>query len=528
MQKRYILILGLASSVAVLSCGKKKSTSAQEVSDTINNALAIGYPDGLSIPTFPKTTTTSSLALSEDDALGIDANDTKGQTLAQKRDDAKKILEGGVEDCFANLKSRGAQQLPQIDTCYEFDQEMIYGYRGDANKIFGTTNGLSRKSGSTEVCMVSFARDEMKEIESMIDQALDRAQAMACLGKKAGKNPPANVGDVVDLKAEVSDKAGRDPQAPQFSEVYLKRLDDKDSRPVFETKIVTTKNNKSEDITIVHSPASSSDNSTYNGVIKIKRTGGPSNDPNAAGMVQAMSINYARSEDAGVKKIKASVRRGRFNSSYTTLFDTDGRVDFSVVPETADNSAVNGIGMVEFDINQTDSTGSLAYWRNPGGNYVEAARGFVFKIEKDSTGVLKGCSVSGATDDISIRKSVKEGNELKPTGWYHPFFNIGLSDVNQPDGTFSHGVTRTPPGGTPQQGKWNKPALSDDSVATTYVTAQKGTSVTRQCFKQDANGNYALDNSDILGTAGYELIGTNSPKFIAPPNLQAIRDRKMK
>ena len=118
MQKRYILILGLASSVAVMSCGKKKSTSAQEVSDAINNALAIGYPDGLSIPTFPKTTTTSSLALSEDDALGIDANDTKGQTLAQKRDDAKKILEGGVEDCFANLKSRGAQQLLFDDLNY--------------------------------------------------------------------------------------------------------------------------------------------------------------------------------------------------------------------------------------------------------------------------------------------------------------------------------------------------------------------------------------------------------------------------
>jgi hypothetical protein len=515
-----MLILGLAASVAVLSCGKKNSSSGdpiQDVVDQIQNALAVGYPDGLSVPSFPKSTTASSL----------DEADTKGETLAKKRDEAKKILEGTVEDCFANLKTRARQQLPDIDTCYEFDQEMIVGWRGDANKLYGTKNGLSNKTGSTEVCMVSFARDEMKEIEAMIDQALDRAQAMACLGKKASKTPPQNVGDVVDLKDDVNGKATLDPNAPVFSEVTLKRVDDKDGRPVFETKIVTTRGTQTDDITILHSPVSTTDNTSYNGVIKIKRTGGPSNDHNGLDKVQALSINYARANENGTKKIKASVRRGRFKSTYTSLFDADGRVDFSILPDQATNADVNGIGMVEFDMNQSDSTGSLSYWRNPGGSYSESARGFVFKVEKDTTGVLKGCSISGAAQDTSIRKSLKENVELKPTAWYHPFFYVGTGETMITDANYDHGVTRTNNGQT-VSGRWNTPALSDSALAKKYVEDQRGSYVTRQCFKQDANGNYALDNGEISASAGYELIATNSPKFIAPPDLKAIRERKLK
>lgn len=528
MLSRNFFVLGLATSAALLSCGKKSSGGGNDgpsLQDVINNALAIGYPDGLSVPSFPKTTTAASFTGS---GLNLDENDTKGETLAQKKADAKKIMEGGVDDCFANLKARGKQQLPEIDSCYEFDQEMIYGWRGAENQLKGTKTGLSNKAGSTEVCMVSFARDEMKEIESTIDQALDRAQAMACLGKRAGKNPPANVGDSVDLLAEVNGGAKKDPNAPSFSQVTLKRLDDKDGRPVYETKIVTTRGAQTDDVTIVHSPASTADNSTYNGVIKIKRTGGPSNDKNATGMTQALSINYARADDSGVKKLKASVRRGRFNTSYTNLFDTDGNVNFADVADTAQNTEVNGIGMVEFDVNQTDSTGTLSYWRNPGGRYDESARGFVFKIEKDASGVLKGCSISGASQGTSIRKSLKESIELKPNAWYHPFFYLGQGESNQSDASFSHGVTRGQQGQQTQSAKWNKPALADDTLATNYVQNQTGSYVTRQCFKQDANGNYALDNSDISGTAGYELIATNSPKIITPPNLKAIRDRKLK
>lgn len=536
MKHSNVLVLGMVSAAAVLSCGKKKSEVQDQINTALDNALAIGYPDGLSIPNFPKTTTTSSL--NDSGTLGIDATGATGETVAQKEAEAKKILGGNVDDCFANLKTRAKRALPDIDSCYEFDQEMIYGWRDNANQLKGTKSGLSNKSGSTEVCMVSFARDEMKEIEAMVDQALDRAQVMACLGKKAGKNPPANVGDVVDLRAEIAGKASQDPEAPVFSEVTLKRLDDKDSRPVFETKIVTSRGDQSEEVSIVHSPKSTSDNSSYDGVIKVKRTGGPSKDPNATGMVHAVSINYARSEEEGVKKIKASVRRGRFKSTYTNLFDADGRVDFSILPDNATNSDVNGIGMVEFDLNRTDETGTLSYWRNPGGNYNEMARGFVFKIEKESGSELKkGCSVSGAVrgadmgNGVSIRKSLKEGVELKPNGWYHPFFFLELipnsnppqKEAANPDANFDYNINRQS-----RDIKWSKPAIGEQTLAAKYVEDQTGNHVTRQCFKQDASGNYVLDNSEISGSAGYELIETNSPDFIAPPNLAAVRDRKLK
>lgn len=541
MVRNIVFVLGLASSVAILSCGKKKSTeqAQQEVTDAINNALALGYPTGLSIPTFPKTTTAS--ALTDDDTLNLEDTDTKGQTLKQKADDAKKILEGSVDDCFANLKKRAGFALPQIDSCYEFDQEMIYGWRDNANQLKGTNNGLSQKTDtagvkSNEVCMVSFARDEMKEIESMIDQALDRAQVMACLGKKANKNPPSAVGDKVDLAGEIQAKAAADGKAPTFSEVYIKRLDDKETRPVYETKIVTTKGAQTEDVTIWHSPASATDNNTYNGVIMIKRTGGQSNDPNGTGMTQTLSINYARSDESGVKKIKASMRRARFASTYTTLFDTDGNVNFDGLATDAQNTTVNGIGLVDFDMNETDGTGSMSYWRNPGGNYNESARGFVFKIEKDTTtSLLKGCAISGAVNGVSIRKSLKEAttaNELKPNSWYHPFFYKGAGETNTPETGFSHVITRTN-GGQTTQGKWNKPDFGTDAakvtLATNYVENQTGNYVSRQCFKQDTtSGAYVLDTAQITGNAGYELIETTSPNFIAPPNLKTIRERKMK
>ena len=514
MQKRYILILGLASSVAVMSCGKKKSTSAQEVSDAINNALAIGYPDGLSIPTFPKTTTTSSLALSEDDALGIDANDTKGQTLAQKRDDAKKILEGGVEDCFENMKKRAQIQFNAGETCYEFDQDMIYGYRNNGTPK-GTKTGKSAKPGSDEVCMVSFAREEMKDIEAIIDQQLDRAQAMACIAKKSGKTLPANANDEIDITADMQAKRPSDPNAPSFSSVKLKRLADNEGKPVFETKVVSTRGSASEELTIVHRPNSSTDNSSYNGVISIKRSG----ETRDEGKNMLLSIEYARSEEGGAKKIRASVRRARLAATYTETFDSSGLVNFATVPETLpqpENDYIEGISLVEFEMNQADSTGNLSYWKNPGGGYTEAARGFVFKVDKDSTATVKGCSVSGAANDVSIRKAIKDGTSLKPTGWYHPFFETGTALSGDEYDFQKTGA------------KWKKPAI-DGQLATDFVTNQKGTAVSRQCFKQDSNGNYVIDGSQILSTAGYELIQTSdTTKFINPPDLTAIKGKRFK
>lgn len=505
MQSKSLWILGLASTVAVLSCGKKKSTSSQEVVDTINNALAIGYPDGLSIPTFPQTTSASSLV--GDDGLNLDETNTKGQTLKQKREDAKAVLEGNVDDCFQNMKKRLKINFQQSqEKCYEFDQDMIYGYRDGAGNLKGTTNGLSTKEGSTEVCMVSFAREQMKEIELIIDQQLDRAQAMACIAKKNGKELPASEGAEIDITDDMNGKRPSDGDAPEFEAVKLKRLADNDGKPVFETIVNSKRGASTEKLTIVHRPESTSDNSSYNGVISIERTGGNGD----LGKTMLVSVEYSRSGD----NVKASVRRARFATSLSPVFDAGGRVNFAAAGDGDTNQTIEGISLVEFDMNPTDSTGTLSYWKNPGGNYTESARGFVFKVEKEGE-FNKGCAVSGAALDQSIRKALKDGAVLKPSGWLHPFFN-GTTQASGTDYDYANAG---------QNAQWKKPAIEGQS-AVDFVTQQRGNSVSRQCFKQDANGNYALN--DTTGSAGYELITTDDAKFINPPDVAAIKGRKFK
>jgi len=516
MQKRNILILGLAASVAMLSCGKKKSSSAGAISDAINNALAIGYPDGLSIPTFPQTATTSGLALSGE--LNLDETNTKGQTLEQKRSDAKQILEGNVDDCFANMRKRFKIQKPTGEGCYHFDQDMIYGVKGGGSPK-GTKSGKSTKQGSEEVCMVSYAREEMKKIEEIIDQQLDRAQAMACLAKKNGRTLPAAAGEELDLTAVMQDKRPNDANALSFSEVKLKRLADSEGKPVFETRVVSTRGAATEELTIVHRPNSISDNVSYNGVISIKRSG----ESTDGGKNMLLSIEYARADEGGAKKVRASVRRARFATSYTDVFDASGLVNFGTIPETLPGNAndhVDAINFVEFDVNQADGTGSLSFWQNPGGSITEDARGFVFKVEGDSNSLVKGCAITGAARDLSIRKAIKNGTAIKPDGWYHPHFNTNIAgNASGGDGTFDY-VRGTD--------KWSKPNIAG-ALATQFVTVDKGSAVSRQCFKQDANGNYVIDGSANLGEAGYELIETNNTaKFITPPDVAAIKGKRLK
>ena len=88
-----IMIPVIVGSALSAGCGKKDSKKVDDTVTQLNNALAIGYPEGLSIPSFPQTVGTS-LRLADDD---------KGQTLAQKVEEAKAILNGSANDCFANL-----------------------------------------------------------------------------------------------------------------------------------------------------------------------------------------------------------------------------------------------------------------------------------------------------------------------------------------------------------------------------------------------------------------------------------------
>jgi hypothetical protein len=529
MVRNIVFVLGLASSVAILSCGKKKSSVEEQVSTAALTALAVGYPEGLSIPSFPKTTSSSALTLE------FAAEDEK--TLGQKAADEKKIRDGEVEDCFQGLKARMDKQMGAEELCYEFDQEMIYGYKNLGSgtpKIYGTTDGKSRKSGSTEVCMVSFAREEMRDIELQIDSMLDRAQAMACLAKK---NNATMTNNELDLTALMNAKRPADrADAPTFTSVKLKRLADKDGRPVFQTEIKSSRTGGiAEELTIIHSAGSATDNTTYNGIISVKRTGDTQRDQ---GKVSALSIEYARALDGENKMIRASVRRARLATTVAEIFDANGRVNLQGIAENADNNTASAISLVEFDVNQNDNTGNLVYWKNPGGNDTEAARGFVFKVEKDTDGKAKGCSISGAVRGVSIRKSLRNPTdlslELKPNGFYHPFFHgpgcsfNGTADVcsTPTAGSSGYDYTRAASGAEPEA-FWKKTAINDAN-GDKFVRDQTGTLVSRQCFKQNDVGEYLIDGSAGLGAAGFELIATTDAKFIAPPKLVGVKDKPLK
>jgi hypothetical protein len=530
MVRNIVFVLGLASSVAILSCGKKKSEVEEQVTSAVSSALAIGYPEGLSVPSFPKTTSTS--------ALTLEFAESDEKTLGQKEADEKKIRNGEVEDCFAGLKARMEKAPRTEETCYEFDQEMIYGYKNMGSgtpKVYGTTTGLSAKTGSSEVCMVSFAREEMRDIELQIDMMLDRAQAMGCLAKKYNVTMTNNVADLTEL---MNTKRPTDrPDAPTFTSVKLTRLPDKEGRPVFQTEI---KSNRTggvvEELTILHSAGSATDNTTYNGIITVKRSGDTQRDQ---GKVSALSIEYARALDGADKKLKASVRRASLATTVTEIFDTTGRVNLQGLAENADNNTAAAISMVEFDVNQNDNTGNLVYWKNPGGNYTEAARGFVFKVEKDTDGKSKGCSISGAVRSVSIRKSLRNPTdttlELKPNGFYHPFFHgagcsfDGTGDVcsTPTAGSGGYDYKREASGNEPEA-FWKKTQIAGAN-GDSFVRDQTGPLVSRQCFKQNDSGEYVIDGSAGLGAAGFELIATNdTTKFIAPPKLVGVKDKPLK
>ena len=70
-------------------------------------------------------------------------------------------------------------------------------------------------------------------------------------------------------------------------------------------------------------------------------------------------------------------------------FTEDGLVNYAGVSDEATNSDIHAINYVAFDMDVDTNEGNLSYWQNPGGNINEAARGFLFKIEKDDDGALK-------------------------------------------------------------------------------------------------------------------------------------------
>ena len=196
------------------------------------------------------------------------------------------------------------------------------------------------------------------------------------------------------------------------------------------------------------------------------------------------------------------------------------------------NDVLSGQIQIRFDLSE-EGLGTTSYFENPGGNYNEAARGMVANVVKGGDGTLKGCAISGAAlgkDNLmlaySIAKAQKLGQTLDPVGFLHPFFNVlqqnkqGCSapaSGSDADGSFREITSCT---NSQDNAKWYQPQIADATLAAEFVTNQVGNIITRQCYKLNDAGVWAIDTDEINEDAGYELVrNTTTAKLIAPPQL---------
>lgn len=538
--QRFITLLSftLAALVAV-GCGKKSDDddAAATTAETAN--LATAYPGGLNLSVLPQSAA-ASLMLAE-------------PTAAERKVEQEKLLAGTATSCFP---AANAKEFTREDdeTCYEFDQDMVYGTNDTSvasPKYLGTQNGKNSKG---EACLVSFTRNQVGNVVAIVDRTLGFVEAGICQAKKdnAATKLPEAVGDSLDLAAAMTSLFGA---KVTVGSATVKRSDDLGGRKLFliDMVVTPTKGGK-QTIRIAHQPAADGTNATYNGTMYMKMEGDLGNAPVLGAGQEAkyrvMSIVYAKTAATVGKQIKFELRTMTIAKSLIDLaFNSAGQVDLNASGDFSGtalsngygtykkidgtayaqaNDAVDGITYVAFDINSDTNEGSLSYWKNPGGNYYENARGFNIAVAKNATtGVLEGCAISGAattdfTNGTSIRRFLKEGGDLKlqAKGSWHPF-------LNTPTATLAVDTVGTPKTRTQQDGKtskWYVPAISDLTLAAEFVTGSSGNIITRQCFKQNATTFlWELDTTAVTETAGYELIRstdtTKSAKFIAPPSI---------
>jgi hypothetical protein len=514
-----IILAGILTTALVYGCGKKKKSS----DSSGDSELAAAYPLGLNIAIYPQTNSTS-LSLSED----------LEQSVKAKNEEAAKRIRGEAE-CFPTALGKVSPQMGE-DKCYEFDSEMIYLTQG-GSYVNGTKDGKSQKAGSSEACMVSFARGKIRQITGMVDRTLGMVQMMICQARKSGAaGAPSADGQSVDFKAimeAAATAAGKDPSRMPVSAASMTLSSGKYVTEIA-MKMPTAPNSPPTDsdpvekITLTHNP-SASDENAYTGTIVIRRT--RDFDQNAT-KERILTINYERSNG----RVKYKLLTAAVNTDISANAVVDGILNLNVSTNSSgdyvqsngqvfsnQNNAVSGIMMVGFDMNPDTNDGNFSYWVNPGAGYTEKPRGFVANITANSTtGLMAGCSSSGAFSGGSIRKSIKDSLAIKPDGSYHPFAcnNSNTCTLgSDADGSFYEGSR----GGQTQN--MYVPAVTDNTVGRNWTRDQMTAYVARQCFTQDSTGVYNIDTSSMpgAGSAGYELLQSNSTSLPTPPDLGSIQ-----
>lgn len=524
------------------------------------NALASAYPGGLSLSLFPTDGGTSlRLDTPADEVAGAQ------ESLKAKKEAAEKILNGKGDDCLPEVMKK-APPAESSETCYEFDQDMVYGYMS-ADKKLGTKNGLN---ASGEACLVAFSRSKVDQVADMVDRSTGMVQAMFCQAKKADNEIALpEKGKSLDLLASLTKAFGS--KANKVGKASIKRLDDtEDGLALYESTVeMETGDGKSRVVTLIHSPGADGD---YRGIM-LTSVEAPANNVDKD-MIHYASIRYSRVTADSKTMLNYELRSARINKIYETVFGEDGQLDFNAgadftAPSTSSvaygkhkkadgsfyedpNKAMSSATYITASVDSDTGAGTVLYAQNPGGNYNESARGMVANLALDEAdGVMKGCATSGAAlgtsvnpfaDGMSIRRSLKEDASLAPRGFFHPFLNTAtgngpnscssITSGSDADGSYKQKTCNQPNpqggGNSSQVSKWYVPAITGN-LATTFVTDQNGPLITRQCFKL-SDSKYVIDTDEISSEAGYELVKTDDTasagKLIAPPNVGAVLDDK--
>ena len=129
------ILASIVLSLGMISCGSDSDDDSAAASTvTTETALATAYPGGLAISVFPNESG-SGLYL-QDEKSGDDGEGTK--TLAEKKEEADALISGEADSCLPNIFQ--TERVGQTVTCYEFDQEMIYG---TMHQTLGTRDGTA-------------------------------------------------------------------------------------------------------------------------------------------------------------------------------------------------------------------------------------------------------------------------------------------------------------------------------------------------------------------------------------------------
>jgi hypothetical protein len=493
LTKRPLLVLSISIfSLTLTHCGSDDdSNSETTTTDTGNgseeevteaNILASAYPGALALSVFPDTST-SNLRLQEKDT-------EKSQSYAEKLEDARKRLKGEA-DCFESRFLQEPTQSQGNVTCYNFDSDMNPSEFAGDNQTWGTTDGTD---GNGQACMVTFAKAEVDEIVFKVDRALAMVQGLLCAAKKAAVAdgstlalPTADDTTGLNLKTAMESELADKTSKITMDSAVMTAYNASNGTTGYQTQISFTNPLGTTDTIILRHVPAETDDGTESGVLTFKRSPSgeePDNiDPNQSHLkYDVMSINYERDRSGDTDQVVAELRSAMIHQDYEPI-DDSGLVAYDNVPDQAANGDIHAIKYVAFDMSPETGAGNLSYWMNPGGNVNESARGFLFKIEASDDDVLKGCGISGATRDVSIRGSLADttGEKvLKPVRYWHP--------------------------------RWSDNISTDKNAR---YDAQEGNKITEQCFTQDSSvGKYVIDTSKTTSDEGYDV---KEGSDVAPP-----------